>query len=423
MRKSLTNTKVTVKLRKSEFHDEWYLYLEAYPVKEVGSDKPKRIREYINRTISTPVWDKSRTAKTTSDGKVTYKPKRDINGIIMCKSPVDKEACIFADNIRSLRQKEYDTKELYSEVDEAIAEQKEKSQCDFITYFKQEARNRHLNNSDSIYNTWMRVSELIKRFAYNEPLLFANIDLKLMEKFKQFLLRAPLGGGKKGTISKNTAASYFGVFKAALHQAFIDGYLPIDIAAKTKGIQGQESRREHLTVDELNKLVETPCDRPVIKRAALFSALTGIRHCDIQKMKWKELTKEGNHYRVNFTQQKTKGVEYMPIADQAYEICGEPGHPEELVFPDLPDPSWISKPLARWIEAAGITKHITFHCFRHTYACLQISNGTDLYTVSKMLGHTNVRTTQIYAKIADEKKEKAADTIKLNIDSKKPQGF
>lgn len=420
MKKALINTRVTVRLRKSEYYDEWYLYLEAYPVRVEGKDKPQRVREYINRSITTPIWDKNRSARTTSEGQVSYKPKRDINGIIMCKSPLDKETCIYADNIRSLRQKEYDTQELYSEIDEAIAEQKEKSQCDFITYFKKEADNRHSNN-DNMYNTWMRVSELLMEFNGNEPLLFANINLRLIEKFKQFLLKAKQGGSKRGTISQNTASSYFGIFKAALHQAFIDSYLPIDIAAKAKNIQGQESRREHLTEEELNKLAATPCGNPIIKRAALFSALTGLRHCDIQKMTWKELAKEGDHYRVNFTQQKTKGVEYMPISEQAYQMCGTPGHPEELVFPNLPDPSWISRPLGRWIEAAGITKHITFHCFRHTYACLQLSNGTDLYTVSKMLGHTNVKTTQIYAKVEDKNKEKAADAIKLTYDFDIPE--
>jgi integrase len=84
-----------------------------------------------------------------------------------------------------------------------------------------------------------------------------------------------------------------------------------------------------------------------------------------------------------------------------------------LIFEDLPDPAWISKPLKRWIEAAGISKRITFHCFRHTYATLQLSSGTDIYTVSKMLGHTNVKTTQIYAKVVDEKKNKAAQAIQL----------
>ena len=420
MKKALQNTKSSVKLRKSEYRDEWYLYIESYPVFAPGKDKPQRVREYINRVITTPIWDKKRTARTGSDGKSTYKPKRDVNGIIMCKSSIDQESCIYADNIRAIRQKEYDTQELYTEMDAAIAEQKEKSQCDFIAFFKKEAKSRHYNN-ENMCNTWIRVSDLLYEFNANEPLLFANINLNLMEKFKQFLLRAPQGGNKNGTISTNTACSYYSIFKAALKQAFVEGYLPIDIAAKSKNIQAEESRREHLTLDELNKLVETPCENPVIKRAALFSALTGLRHSDIMKMTWKEITKEGEHYRINFTQKKTKGVEYTPMSDQAYFFCGEPGHPDELVFGGLPAPSWISKPLSRWIEAAGITKHITFHCFRHTYACLQLSNGTDLYTVSKMLGHTNIRTTQIYSKVEDEKKEQAADAIKLNMDLAKPQ--
>lgn len=158
MKKAFQNTKVSVKLRKSEFRDEWYLYIESYPVFKPGQDTPSRIREYVNRTITTPIWDKKRTARTGPEGKRIYKPKRDVNGIILCKSSKDQESCIYADNIRGIRQKEYDTKDLYSDIDEAIAEQKEKSQCDFITYFKQEARNKHLNSSDSIYNSWLRVS-------------------------------------------------------------------------------------------------------------------------------------------------------------------------------------------------------------------------------------------------------------------------
>lgn len=105
MRKPIANTKVSVKLRKSEDFEGWYLYLECYPVFENG--KAKRVREYLNRTITTPLWDKSRTARTTADSK-TYKPKRDINGIIQCKSETDQEACIYADDVRKLRQKEYD---------------------------------------------------------------------------------------------------------------------------------------------------------------------------------------------------------------------------------------------------------------------------------------------------------------------------
>lgn len=244
---------------------------------------------------------------------------------------------------------------------------------------------------------------------------FGVINLKFLEDFKLFILSAPQGGKKKGTVSRNTAVTYFSIFKAALKQAFIDGYLTVDLAAKVKGIPEQESRREYLTIEELNKLAGTDCDRPIIKRAALFSALTGMRHVDIQKLKWKEIVKDGDHWRVNFRQQKTKGVEYTPISNQAYELCGERLDGNRLVFEGLPSPSWISGPLARWIKASGITKHITFHCFRHTFATLQLTNGTDIYTVSKMLGHTNVRTTQIYTKVVDAKKESAADAIQIDF--------
>ena len=157
-------------------------------------------------------------------------------------------------------------------------------------------------------------------------------------------------------------------------------------------MQYAESHRERLTVEELNTLAATPCDRPIMKRVALFSALTGLLHCDIQKLKWSEIQKDGEMIRLNFTQPKPKGVEYIPISDQAYHPCGESRKPEQFVFEDLPNPSWISKPLERWIKSAGISRNITFHCFRHTYATFQLAGGTDIYTVSKMLGHTNVKT-------------------------------
>lgn len=418
MKKKLAKTKCTVKLRKSEYHNEWYLILESYPVFN-GTDKPQRIIEALNRTITSPIWDKTRTARTSADGAKTFKPKRDVNGIIQCKSNIDQEACVFADGVRSIRQKEYDNADLYTEKEAELAVQNQRQQIDFIEYFSKVSKDRHRNSSQSIIINWNRVAELLKLFTNSQPLPFSQVTLSKAEEFRRFMLSAPCGGKKTGTVSHNTAATYYSIFKAGLKQAFIDGYLTVDISAKIKGIQDQESRREHLSVEELNILAETPCDRPILKRAALFSALTGVRHCDIQKLKWKEIQVVGEQVRLNFTQQKTKGVEYMPISEQAYQLCGEPGKPEQLVFEDLPDPSWISGPLKRWIKSAGITRNITFHCFRHTYATLQLAGGTDIYTVSKMLGHTNVKTTQIYAKVVDEKKQKATKAIKLNINTEK----
>lgn len=415
MKKAMLHTKVSVKLRKSEFRNEWYLYLEAYPVFKPGKEKPQREREYLNRIITTPMWDKTRPARINANGEQSFMPKRDQNGIIVCRSKADREVCIFADNVRNLRQHEYDNAELYSEMDQAIAEKIENGKLNFIDYFAKVAENRHKKGSKGIVINWRRVQELIKIYAEGDFYPFSKVTLRMIESFKCFLLTAPRGGNKTGIISQNTAATYFAIFKAAVHQAFIDGYLDIDIAAKVKGIQEEEGRREHLTIAELNQLAATPCEYPMLKKAAFFSALTGLRHSDIMKLKWSEISKEGEHYRLNFKQKKTGGVEYMPIPDQAYQICGVPRDPDRLVFEGLLPPSWINKPVKRWIEAAGIKKKITFHCFRHSYATNQLSEGTDLYTVSKMLGHTNIKTTQIYTKVVDSKKEQAADAIKLNL--------
>lgn len=412
--KRLDHTKVTVKMKKNTWKDEWFIYLEAYPVFDEGSNLPKRVREYLRRSITTPIWDKRRSERATA-GRIKYKPKRDDNGVIQCKSKLDMETCLYADSVRVLRQKEYDNKALFSDQQAEMAEQSERSKCNVLEYIEKLTNEREATASDSIVVNWRRLYTLLSMFAKSDYVQFSEINMKYIEAFRSFLIKAPQGGSKKGTISRNTASTYFSIFKAALKQAFVDGYLTCDIASKAKNITFQDARREYLSLEELNMLAKTPCD-DILKRAALFSALTGMRHSDIQKLKWSEIEEYNGGYRLNFTQQKTKGVEYMPISLQAYKLCGERKNDGELlVFAGLPDPSWISRPLARWVEAAGITKHITFHCFRHTYATLQLANGTDIYTVSKMLGHTNVRTTQIYAKVIDEKKEKATEAFTLDM--------
>ena len=341
------------------------MLIESFPVFEPGKDKPLRKHEPLGRYITTPIFDKNSSGRTLPDGKAYYRPKRDANGIIMCRSQKDQEACIFADKVRDLRQHEYDNQSLYTDLEAEQAAQNERSKCDFIKYFEELKDKRHKNSSKSIQVNWKRELALMKLYTGGKPLLFSSIDVNLIEDYKDYLINAPQGGSKTGTISANTASTYFSIFKAGLHQAFIDGYLTIDLAAKVKNIYYEESQREYLTLEELNQLATTPCDSEILKRAALFSALTGLRHSDIKQLKWRDIVKDKEHYQLHFTQQKTKGVEYMPISDQAYSLCGERGDADRLVFEGLQDPSWINRPVKRWIEGSGITKHITFHCLRH----------------------------------------------------------
>ena len=413
MRKPLLHTKVTVKLRKSEYREEWYLVVESYPIRKPDGGKPGRIIESVNRIITTPIWDITAITGIDADGNYKFKPKRDTNGIIQCTSRLDREACVYADKVRALRQQEYDTAVVYSDREQEMIAQNERMEQDFIAYFNSIIYKVHPNSSNSIIVNWTRVGKLLSIFSEGKPIPFRKINVKLLEDLKLFMLTAPQGGNKKGTLSQNSAATYFSIVKAGLHRAFIDEYLTVDIAAKVKGIPELKVKRETLTLEEAELLAQTPCENEVLKRAFFFAILTGIRLCDIHELTWGEIQKTSTGWRVDFTQRKTHVVDYLPINEQAYSLCGEPGEHDQQIFAGLTGSSWISRPLKKWIAASGIKKHITFHCSRHTFATLQLENGTDIFVVKGMLGHTNVKTTQIYAHIVDKSKRNAAEVLQI----------
>ena len=414
MRKPLLHTKVTVKLRKSEYREEWYLVVESYPIRKPDGGNPGRIIESVNRIITTPIWDTTAITGIDADGNYKYKPKRDTNGIIQCTSRLDREACIYADKVRALRQQEYDTAVVYSDREQEMIAQNERMEQDFIAYFNSIIYKVHPNSSNSIIVNWARVGKLLSIFSEGKTIPFRIINVKLLEDLKLFMLTVPQGGNKKGTLSQNSAATYFSIVKAGLHRAFIDEYLTVDIAAKVKGIPELKVKRETLTLEEAELLAQTPCENEVLKRAFFFAILTGIRLCDIHELTWGEIQKTSTGWRVDFTQRKTHVVDYLPINEQAYSLCGEPGEHDQQIFAGLTGSSWISRPLKKWIAASGIKKHITFHCSRHTFATLQLENGTDIFVVKGMLGHTNVKTTQIYAHIVDKSKRNAAEVLQID---------
>jgi mobilizable transposon, int protein len=201
MRNKRNYTKSTVRLRKSEYRDEWHVYIESYPVMVEGKNKPQRIRKYINRSVKTVVFDKKRTSRTTLE-KTTYKPKRDDNGIIICKSDLDKETMLYADSIRKIIQQGFDERELNSELRNSQISQQEKVQENFIQYFKKVIGIRHKKSSKSIIINWHRTVSFLEMFVQNDILSFEKIDYKFIEDFKRFLLDAPCGVVKKEQFPK-----------------------------------------------------------------------------------------------------------------------------------------------------------------------------------------------------------------------------
>ena len=331
------------------------------------------------------------------------------------KTPFDKqhnkETLHNAEQIRQKKDNQLNKPEIYSGYEKEQLKIKEQGEQNFIEYFKQLTDKRKASNHDN----WEAAYQYLEIFTIGN-LKFSELNEKFCNNFKEYLLTTKSIKSSKTTLSQNSAVSYFNKFKAALKQAYKDNYLQINLNAKIDPIKQAETQRHFLTIEELNKLVETDCQTPLLKRAALFSSLTGLRFSDIQKLIWNEIEYiENNGYFIQFKQQKTKGVEMMPISEQAFSLLGERKAPTDKVFEGLTYSAYYNKHLYQWIGAAGITKDITFHCFRHTFATLQLSSGTDIYTVSKMLGHRELKTTQIYAKIIDKTKREAANKIKLNL--------
>jgi integrase len=311
----------------------------------------------------------------------------------------NKETRLLAENIRAQRQLEFQAGN-YGFV---ARSSKQKS---FISFFQKVADDKK-QTSKSNYESYLSVIKHLKCFA-GEICLFSNITENFCRDFRNYLLT-------KVKISNNTAAAYFDKFKYVVRLAFEQNMLKENSARLIKSIKPEEVQREFLTLDELQKLAATPfAEYDDLRRAALFSALTGLRYSDIEKLIWSEIkySSELGDY-IRFRQKKTKDTETLQINEDARQLLGARTALNERVFPNLNYSQCVYLPV--WTKRSGIERRITFHAFRHTHATIQLSLGTDIYTVSKLLGHRNIKTTEIYAHIIDETKRRAVNKISLKL--------
>ena len=318
----------------------------------------------------------------------------------------NKETKDLAENIRAKRQIEIQAGNY------GFLSAKLKAETDFVQYFKQIVETKTDGNKKS----WQTAFNYFEIFTGGK-LTLSNLNENLCHEFRAYLLTAKRQKGLQSKqITQSSARAYFSKFKAALKIAFKKGLIETDLSSRIGGISETEVQREYLSLEQLQDLVNTPCTVQLLKNAAIFSALTGLRFSDISKLIWSEVQYSKHEgYFLQFRQKKTKGAEVLPISEQAVSLLGERKEPTAQVFNGLIYSAYLNVHLKQWVMRAGITKDITFHCFRHTYATLQLSYGTDIYTVSKMLGHKELKTTQIYAKIIDQAKREAANKIKLDL--------
>ena len=295
-----------------------------------------------------------------------------------------------------------------------------KQDIPFLQYYRKMCEERHQNpDSNGNWGNWHSCLKYLEVYC-DEKTTFKDIDADWIEGFKEYLNTVEKNTYKRTKnknselfqgLSQNSKVSYFNKLRACINQAFEERIIPVNPLRGVQGFKQEETERMYLTMDEVEKLAETPCNFPYLKNAFLFSCLTGLRKSDIEKLTWGDVFKEGDRTRIIFRQKKTKGQEDLTINAKAEEYLGTRGNNNEKVFSGFKYGSWVLLELKRWVLSAGITKNITFHCARHTFAVSLLSKNVDIYTVSKLLGHRELATTQIYAKVMDQKKEEAVDLL------------
>lgn len=279
----------------------------------------------------------------------------------------------------------------------------------FLQFYRAMVEERHGNiDSQGNWGNWRSCLRYLESYC-TENTTFADITPKWVKGFKTYLENVEKDTHKQGIqpskngfngLSQNSKISYFNKLKACLNRAFKEHIIDYNPADAVMGFKTEETPRQYLTMEEVKMLVATDCKYPQLKRAFLFGCFTGLRKSDIMKLTWGEVQKFEGYTRLVFRQKKTGGQEYLDIPKVAEEYIGERGDAKsiDLVFPLFKYSSETSLELRRWAMMAGITKDFTFHCSRHTFAVLLLNSGADIYTVSKLLGHRELQTTQIYAR-------------------------
>ena len=252
----------------------------------------------------------------------------------------------------------------------------------------------------------------------NGVLKFADLNEKFCNDFKKYLLTTKSIKSNKAietNLSQNSAASYFIRFKIALNQAFKDEKISNNINDKIECIPTQETIKQTLTIEELNLLANSECESTLLKKIVLFSALTGMPYKEMENLKWEQIeVSELFGVRIKMIRQKTNKPYLINISEQAYNLISESKELGENVFNGISN-KYRYDLFPKWLDKVGIKKKMTFHDLRHTYGCLQVDLGTDLYTLQGNMGHSTPRQSMMYGKISDQRKREAANKIKLDF--------
>lgn len=288
-----------------------------------------------------------------------------------------------------------------------------------LTKRAQETGRAENNTAIQVAKGALHLAAYIKEKYGKKPITLTDVDKAFCVGYGEYLCKVMSRKNKHcpaKPLSSGTRDIYFKGLSTALNVAVKEGHIqqnPMHLIDRAEIIgKNTPTERVYLTAEELRTLINAHCRREDVRNAFLFSCMCGLRWSDINALKWGDIHTSGEDWRVEIRMIKTRELLYLPLSEEAKNFLPEKGEKDDTdyIFA-LPGLDCAENVIKDWTESAGIAKHVTFHCARHTFATLMLTQGADLYTTSKLLGHTDVKTTQIYAKIVDAKKAEAVNLL------------
>ena len=279
-------------------------------------------------------------------------------------------------------------------------------------------------SASSIRTARLHLARFIEAEYKGKAVTLSDVDKAFCTAFVAYLKNAKKSKMKDGELvpfksgerlSVNSCNLYYSKLAAALSEAVKKGLIPSNPATLLEDDERakiQQTEREYLTAEEVRVLEASYCCNQATKDAFLFCCACGLRWSDVKALTWDKINTTGKPWQVEARMAKTRKLLYLPLSPQARKFLPSRRgkKPDDLVF-QLPTFRGSNDALKKWVKKAGIGKTITFHSSRHTFATLLLTQGADLYTVSKLLGHSDIKVTQIYAAIIDKKKQDAVNLL------------
>jgi len=293
----------------------------------------------------------------------------------------------------------------------------DKLEADFIKYFQifltnhNKAGIRKYIYSYKKFLTYLKTIKLVSKIedktllvpypTVKERVPFNQINYTICQGYKDYLY------SDKSGLTGETPYDYFKRFKAVINKAYKERYL-LENPSNQVDIKKPEGnlKKQVLTKDELQRLVNAYCGNAEVKRAFLFACFTGLGGKELKLLQWKDIIND----KVDTKRSKNGKSIRIKLSNTAKELLGEKGVKEQRVF-KLPSDTSINKNLKNWMVKAEIEKHITFYCGRHTFAILNLRSNTHLKTLSNLMGHASTVPTNKYLNYLDAEEDEAIENL------------